>query len=84
MNPWAWIAAYVVGFALLQLLLYRYLSREVQGAEATTPISSEGPAPRASGTESASGDAIVCRHCGAENEREQGYKFCRACAEPLR
>jgi len=84
MDPWAWIAAYVVGFALLQLLLYRYLSREVSGTEGATPVSPEGSAATSPAQDSASGDTLACRHCGAENDRQQGYRFCRACAQPLR
>ena len=28
-------------------------------------------------------EAIVCRHCGARNEREGNYTFCRSCTSQL-
>jgi ribosomal protein S14 len=31
MNLWGWVLAYVVGFSLLQVLIYRYLSGRKEG-----------------------------------------------------
>lgn len=82
MNPWAWIAAYVVGFALLQLLLVRYLGRDTGGGAASTPASEAGAGSHQSSGGGAA-DAITCPACGAVNESDQGYSFCRECIEPL-
>ena len=83
MDPWAWIVAYVVGFALLQLLLYRYLGRDARGTDAARPAATEGPAGLTGATRAPTGDAVACRHCGAENDREAPYRFCRVCTSPL-
>jgi hypothetical protein len=83
MDPWAWILAYVVGFALLQLLLYRYLGRDARGTDAATPTAREGSAGLTGGAHAPTGDAVTCRHCGAENDREASYRFCRECTSPL-
>jgi hypothetical protein len=37
MEPWAWLTAYLVGFALLQLVLYRYLSGKDSTSELSRP-----------------------------------------------
>ncbi|MFB6310578.1 MAG: hypothetical protein ABEH64_05275 [Salinirussus sp.] len=80
MNPWAWIAAYVVGFALLQLLLVRYLGDG--GGIISTPAGDGGSSQQRTDRE-ATPDAITCPACGAVNEPDQGYSFCRECVEPL-
>ncbi len=92
MEPWAWLAAYLVGFAFLQLLLYRYFREETSGQE-RTGAGPEGSAPRATeparprpdgGSKSRSESDVYCKHCGARNDRDPAYTFCRECANPLR
>jgi hypothetical protein len=84
MDPWVWLAAYLVGFTLLQLLLYRRFRRNVPQGE-TTPSGAERAAPRApTGSESDAGDRRICPHCGTPNEAASGFRFCRACCQQLR
>jgi hypothetical protein len=82
MNPWAWIAAYVVGFALLQLLVYRYLGRKTGGT--ASPAAPEAPSAPAITPDVGSDDTVTCEDCGAVNAREPGYRYCRECAATLR
>jgi len=81
MNPWAWIAAYVAGFVLLQLLVYRYLGRKSGGT--ATPPAADVAGAGATGSESGVDETVTCGDCGAVNAREPGYRFCRECSSPL-
>ena len=83
MEAWAWLFAYVLGFGLLQLVLYRYFQREYGQADAT-PVGAEGTgaAPREP-TPETDGEGIRCTHCGTVNDSEPNFTFCRACTEPL-
>lgn len=84
MDPWVWLAAYLLGFGLLQVLLYRYFRREIPRGEATTPASVEHPGPRAAaGGEVGEETGARCPHCGADNEPDPAYTFCRECLSPL-
>lgn len=84
MEPWAWIAAYLIGFALLQLLLYRYFRRDVPQGETTTPHNPESGRRAAHSRASPPADGeVTCPHCGSVNEREQSFTFCRECVSPL-
>ena len=90
MEAWTWLAAYLIGFALLQLVLYRYFRRgestHEQG-EAREPGYKrlEGSAPSDIGTPAdPDSDTVACGNCGARNERDGMYSYCRECAEPLR
>ena len=89
MEAWAWLAAYLIGFALLQLVLYRYFQRgeSTHDAEAREPGYKrlEGAAAGADVDDDADHeDAVVCQQCGAFNERDGMFSYCRECAEPLR
>ena len=88
MEVWTWIVAYIVGFSLLQLLVYRYV-RDRDGVERTSPSGAETysapldqterpPAVRSDG-----GEGTHCPQCGAFNEGES-YRFCRECVSRLR
>jgi hypothetical protein len=83
MEAWAWLFAYVLGFALLQLVLYRYFQREYGKADAT-PVAMEGPGavPRDSGRD-ADGDGRRCQHCGTRNDEESTFTYCRECTSPF-
>jgi hypothetical protein len=92
MSVWGWLVAYVVGFALLQLLLYRYFSDDHTTYDGASPDAREtsteghpaaGQDPLAPRPPTEPGDTLVCRHCGAPNEREGSYTFCRRCVQPL-
>lgn len=97
MDVWVWILVYTLLFALVQLLLYRYLHDDEGGslshslfAEGTTP--DEGDA-YASSSEAAANDRAgdrrppdapnlhQCPHCGIANDTT--YTFCRNCVRHL-
>jgi hypothetical protein len=81
MNAWAWIAAYVVGFAFLQLLVYRYLGRKTGGT--TSPAAPDAAGVTAIGADSGGDETVRCGDCGAVNDSEPGYRFCRECSSRL-
>ena len=91
MEALGWLLAYVVGFGLVQLLLYRY----IQGDDAS-PDAGPGRVDQSAGRsmeqsparpeEDAGADAedgVHCRHCGAVNEYDQMFSYCKRCAGPL-
>lgn len=91
MEAWVWLAVYLIGFALLQLVLYRYFQRGESTHEQTE--TSEPGYKRLEGSAAASdvsrdqetdGDAVVCQNCGTLNDRDSMYSYCRECASPLR
>jgi membrane protein implicated in regulation of membrane protease activity len=84
MSTWVWLVVYLVGFALLQVLLYRYF-QDSRGGQ-TAPRSSEpegarAPVERATERDSDPRGGVSCPHCGTLNEA--GYAYCRECAEQL-
>jgi hypothetical protein len=86
MEIWAWLLAYVLGFGLLQLFLYRYFSRKQGALDGATPPGTEGArrAPPDHDGEDSGDGALRCQHCGAANENEASFTYCRECASPLR
>ena len=89
MEAWAWLAAYLIGFALLQLVLYRYFQRgeSTHDGEAREPGYKRLEASAATSdldTDDSRDDRVVCQQCGTLNERDGMYSYCRECAEPLR
>jgi len=80
MAVWVWLVAYLVGFALLQLVLYRYF-REDSPRERTAPSASERSRVSLKAPPDDAGDGIHCKLCGAYNEA--GYSYCRQCAGQL-
>ncbi len=89
MEVWGWLVAYVVGFGLVQLLLYRYFQRDDPSPDAT-PGSTDQSGHRAverspHPPEDDEGiDGVQCPHCGAVNERDEMFTYCGACARSLR
>ncbi|WP_262178871.1 DUF7577 domain-containing protein [Haloarcula laminariae] len=82
MQPWVWLAAYVLGFGLLQVLLYRHFSDRT-----ASPQPTERRVTRADGGRRVAAEAtetVVCGHCGAVNESHSMIRYCGACAESLR
>jgi hypothetical protein len=79
MAAWIWLVAYLAGFALLQVLLYRYL-RDSQGT-GTVPSGTEAASVAAVERTEPDGDGVRCGRCGAANDR--GYSYCRNCAGQL-
>jgi hypothetical protein len=83
MEAWAWLFAYVLGFGLLQLFLYRYFQREYGKADAT-PVGVEGtPAATTETARDVDGDGVRCSHCGTVNGQEPTIRYCRECTSPL-
>ena len=83
MEAWAWLFAYVLGFGLLQLFLYRYFQREYGQADAT-PVGGEGTGAAARETHrGVDGDGIRCEHCGTVNDQDSMFSYCRECTSPL-
>jgi hypothetical protein len=85
MDTWAWLFAYLVGFALLQFVLYRYL----QSGESTHDGDREPGHRRIEQSLASSGvgrdtddDGVSCPQCATPNDRS--YRYCRNCVEPLR
>jgi hypothetical protein len=77
MAAWVWLVAYILGFALLQVALYRYFRRgkaSPSGADRPT-VTTESPP--GGGNE----DGVHCGRCGAYNEAT--YTYCRQCADEL-
>ena len=82
MDAWVWLVAYVAGFGVLQLLLYRYFNRQTPTAQSTDGRSDHGGGEQVPAIEDA--ETIPCRHCGAVNEAHPMVRYCRACADSLR
>jgi len=81
MQPWTWLAAYVVGFGLLQVLLYRRFHQRTP-----TSSSATGSADPQGGSQPASADpeaTTACEHCETLNERHSVVRYCWACTRPL-
>ena len=83
MGTLAWLVVYVVGFGLLQLVLYRYFRRDDPAPE-TTPAPIEGATPVAFETPTGTENGIHCRECGAGNRNDSMFVYCCECATRLR
>jgi hypothetical protein len=87
METWAWLAAYVIGFALLQVYLYMYFIKgRSTGTESTTTPQgiADGRATSLEAQEPAGeGDLVSCANCGAYNENHQMFTFCKQCGNRL-
>ena len=88
MEMWAWLGAYLVGFALLQLYLYKYFIKDESTTEGTTAD------VRPSSTETVSGgvdipeggtdeDLVLCPNCGTYNRNDPMFSYCKECAATL-
>ena len=84
MEAWAWLLAYLVGFALLQLYLYRYFMKSTTTAPEPTPVA-EGGTRAVDVPENVPTEALVsCPECGAYNENHPMFTFCRECGDRLK
>lgn len=86
MELWAWLGVYLVGFALLQLLLYRYFI----GESTTSDPSTESTTPQFEGTstsverpQTSDEDMLVCEECGTPNRLDPAFTFCKSCGNRL-
>jgi len=88
MEIWTWIVAYVVGFSLLQLLVYRYFRDSEPSVEQPSPGSGErsaaGDRLERDATGATPADGVRCQHCGTHNEQSAMYRYCKQCAAPIR
>ncbi|WP_324664777.1 DUF7577 domain-containing protein [Haloarcula sediminis] len=82
MQPWVWLTAYVLGFGLLQVLLYRHFSGRPASPQPPEERVTRADGGRQVGAEMT--DTVVCGHCGAVNESHSMIRYCGACAESLR
>ena len=89
METWAWLVAYVIGFALLQVYLYLYFIKgRSTRAESSAEASPRSVPDRATGTVEATegfanSDAVSCPNCGAYNENDPMFTFCQHCGDRL-
>lgn len=82
MEPWTWLVAYVVGFGLLQVLLYQRFHQRtpaMDSADGQVDQTSGGQTVTAEGTET-----VHCQHCGTVNEVTAMVQYCHECTESLR
>jgi hypothetical protein len=89
MEVWTWIIAYIVGFSLLQLLVYRYFRDSEPSVEGPSPGSGERYASgdrleRDQSGRTATDDGVYCQHCGTYNEQTATYRYCKQCVAPIR
>lgn len=87
METWAWLIAYVLGFALLQLYLYRYFIKgqsTTESSAGTTPNFDGGTAVDHGTATGATGDDLVaCSQCGGHNENDAAFTYCKHCGGRL-
>jgi len=93
MEPWGWILVYLAGFALFQLLLFRYVSDNeafgglsLESGETTGPQSVDPghPVTETDRDRDVAEGVVHCPHCGAENADESHYTYCGNCLAQLR
>lgn len=86
MEIWAWLGAYLVGFALLQLFLYRYFiggsTASEPSTESTTP-QFEGPSAPVERPQTSDEDIVACEECGTPNRLDPAFTFCKSCGSRL-
>lgn len=80
MAVWVWLVAYLVGFALLQIILYRYF-QEDSAREQTAPVTADRSRVSRETPPDDAGDGLRCKQCGAYNDA--GYSYCRQCTGQL-
>lgn len=86
METWVWLAAYLIGFALLQLYLYRYFMNQstTGSSERATPVADRRGSALEVPEDVSEGDLVTCEHCGSYNESHQMFSFCRECGNRLK
>ncbi len=85
METWVWLVAYVVGFGLLQVALYRYLRDDHGALEQATPQPQDrgNQTSKTESTPTEPTDGIRCSNCGAVNEHSSSVRYCQECVSPL-
>lgn len=88
MEMWAYLGAYLVGFALLQLYLYRhFIGGQSTGGdsatERTTPQQVAGEGACVDGPDNGDDEVLTCSECGTPNEFDPVFTFCKECGARL-
>lgn len=89
MEVWAWLGAYLVGFALLQFYLYRHFisGRSTGGESASDRTTPQQQAARdtsaAAGPDAPEGEYVNCSECNTPNEFDPAFTFCKECGARL-
>jgi hypothetical protein len=86
METWAWLIAYLLGFALLQLYLYRYFMNGESTTDTSTtatPGFEGGATVEHQGNDELPDDSVACQQCGAYNESHATFTFCKHCGARL-
>ncbi|PSQ46893.1 zinc ribbon domain-containing protein [Halobacteriales archaeon SW_6_65_15] len=87
MGVWGWIVLYVLLFALVQLLIYRYLRSDEDAPLFSSTPPNRDPAAveeirnREDRRRSDDPSVVVCPRCGTENGT--GFTYCRNCVSPM-
>ena len=93
METWVWIiGAYVIGFGLLQLYLYRYYmgkstdgTRAESAREGTTPGMAESASAAVETPDDVSEEDLVsCANCGVYNKNDPMFNYCKQCGTELK
>lgn len=87
-NVWDWTLGYLVVFAALQLAVYLYYRRRTDDDPTPDPTGGDpaGVERVVANTSVANADADErrrCPHCGATNEADARYRYCRNCTRSL-
>lgn len=89
MELWAWLGAYLLGFALLQVYLYLYFmkgrSQPADSGERTAASVPDGTqsAHVEPSEDVADTDVRSCNSCGTYNRNDPMFVFCKNCGMRL-
>lgn len=84
-DLWAVVLGYAFVLLLIQVAVYLYLSdgRGGGGRDRAVPTGAGGDARSSVEERSRSRDYRRCPHCGAANESDAPFEFCRECIGSL-
>lgn len=89
MESWAWLGAYLVGFALLQIYLYLYFMRgrtrptETRAETAPSGVAEARPPAYERPEGINDGELCCCRTCGTYNRNDPMFVYCKQCGTRL-
>ncbi len=84
-DLWVVVLGYAFVLLLVQVAVYLYLSdsRGNGGRDRAVPVGAGGDGGRPLGDRSEARDYRRCPHCGAPNESDGPFKYCRQCGGSL-
>lgn len=88
-SVWDWTIGYLVVFAALQIAVYVYYRRQVDDGPVPDPTGGDPDtvervaSNRSVRNDDEGTDSRRCPHCGASNEPDTRYRYCRNCARSL-